>query len=369
MVITPFFPSKESFVGSYIFDQVNEIRNQTNFNIQIIKAVSVFSSENDYKFKGFNVHIFKIIDFPYFIFPGIFNAINKFRFKDFISKNEIQNPEIIHAHVSYPSSYLISDFKCKTIVQHHGLDVLQLLNGRNNFLRNLQKSLVIKNTIRHLNKVDLNIGVSQLVLSQLAVYDHYHPKQEFVLYNGVDRSKFFPFLSDKQEVFTIGCVSNFWKIKDHMTLIKSVELALKNGRNILLRLIGSGPTLKICRNYVYDNNLSNSIIFESEIKHEELNKFYNKIDLFVLPSYYEALGCVYLESWATDTPFIAVEGQGISELIPNDKINDMLISRSDYVLLSEKIAFQMNHKSEFEFNDDLDIRNTISNFLSLNILA
>ena len=84
-----------------------------------------------------------------------------------------------------------------------------------------------------------------------------------------------------------------------------------------------------------------------------------------MPSYYEALGCVYLESWATDTPFIAVEGQGISELIPNDKINDMLISRSDYVLLSEKIAFQMNHKSEFEFNDDLDIRNTISNFLSL----
>ena len=62
MVVTPFFPSKESFVGSYIFDQVNEIKNQTNFNIQIIKVVSIFSSEKDYEFKGFNVHIFKIID-------------------------------------------------------------------------------------------------------------------------------------------------------------------------------------------------------------------------------------------------------------------------------------------------------------------
>ena len=46
-----------------------------------------------------------------------------------------------------------------------------------------------------------------------------------------------------------------------------------------------------------------------------MNNFYNSIDLFVLPSYYEALGCVYLESWATHTPFVGVEGQGISELI------------------------------------------------------
>ena len=39
LVITPFFPSDNCFIGNYIFDQVNEIRNQTNFNIEIIKVV------------------------------------------------------------------------------------------------------------------------------------------------------------------------------------------------------------------------------------------------------------------------------------------------------------------------------------------
>ena len=73
IIITPFFPSKNSFVGSYIFDQVNELRNQTNFNIEIVKMISIFSYEKDYKFKGFSVHVFKTIDFPYFIFPGVFN--------------------------------------------------------------------------------------------------------------------------------------------------------------------------------------------------------------------------------------------------------------------------------------------------------
>ena len=46
--------------------------------------------------------------------------------------------------------------------------------------------------------------------------------------------------------------------------------------------------------------------FKEELKHTDLNIFYNQLDLFVLPSFNEALGCVYLESWATNTPFIGV---------------------------------------------------------------
>ena len=52
LVITPFFPSDSNFVGSYIFDQLNEIRKQSSFNIQVVKVVSIFSSEKDYEFKN-----------------------------------------------------------------------------------------------------------------------------------------------------------------------------------------------------------------------------------------------------------------------------------------------------------------------------
>ncbi|MFT4645416.1 MAG: glycosyltransferase involved in cell wall biosynthesis [Planctomycetota bacterium] len=367
LVVTPFFPSNEYFVGSYVFDQVNELRNQTNFNIEIVKAISIFSSEQDYKFKGFSVHVFKTIDFPYFIFPGVFNQINKKRFFKLLKKNKIENIKYSHSHVSYPSAYLVEDLVCKKIVQHHGLDVLQLTNGRNKFMRNIQKRFLIRNTIKHLNNADINLGVSNLVLQQLRNYRTYNPQNEFVLYNGVDTSKFFVKETAKNDVFTIGCVANFWKIKDHITLIKSIQRILEDGNKIKLRLIGSGHTLKYCKKFVFENNLSKYIIFEKEIAHEKLNDFYNSIDLFVLPSYYEALGCVYLESWATNTPFVGIEGQGISELISNKEKKNILAEEQSAEPLKEKILIAYNNRRSYPFDEKYDIKNTIYDFLSLDI--
>ena len=76
----------------------------------------------------------------------------------------------------------------------------------------------------------------------------------------------------------------FWKIKDQITLIKSVQRLIKKINNIKLRFIGSGYTLKQCKDYVFTNNLTKSITFEKERPHNELNRFYNNLDLFVLPS-------------------------------------------------------------------------------------
>ena len=365
LVLTPFFPSKENFVGSYILDQLKQIRRQSNFNIKIVKIVSLFSKEKDYFFEDFSIKIFKMIDFPFFIFPGIFNNINKQRFRLFLKKNKISFVHFSHSHVSYPSSYLVEDLECKKIIQHHGLDVLQLMNGRSKFFRKIYSNILIRNSIRILNNADLNIGVSNLVLKKLRKYKSYNPKQEFVLYNGVDTSKFFKKNKEKNNFFTIGCVANFWKIKDQITLIKSVQKIIIKRTHIKLRFIGSGPTLKYCKKYVKKNNLSSFISFEKELAHEKLNDFYNSIDLFVMPSYYEALGCVYLESWATQTPFIGVKDQGISEIVPDKK--NMLILKNDVDGLVDKILFFMNNTFQLESVKKFDINKTICDFLLLNI--
>ncbi|CAI8207890.1 MAG: Putative glycosyltransferase EpsF [Cryomorphaceae bacterium] len=365
LVITPFFPSKNSFVGSYIFDQINEIRNQSDFNIKVIKLVSAFSVEKDYKFEGFEIMIFRVMDLPWFISPGIFNELNTNRFKSFLKNKKINDIIISHAHVSYPASYLQNILDCKKIVQHHGLDVLQLLNGRSNFIMKLQKNYLIRNTIRQLNHSDLNIGVSELVLSQLREYPSYSPKDELVLYNGVDTSKFYPIKGDVNRSFTIGSVANFWEIKDQITLIKAIELLILDGINdIQLKLIGTGKKLDLCKKFVKDHNLSEFVIFEKERAHNLINSFYNEIDLFVLPSYYEALGCVYLESWSTNTPFIAIKCQGISELIPDYEINNLLADEKSPSSLKEKILGEYKKKRSFPFDEKYDIKNTIKEFMN-----
>jgi glycosyltransferase involved in cell wall biosynthesis len=364
LVVTPFFPSNECHVGSYIFDQLNEIRKQSNFNIKLVKIVSILSNEKDYLFKNFQVKIFKVIDFPCFIFPGFFNFINKMRFRLFLKNNNIENIKFSHSHVSYPSLYLVEDLECYKIIQHHGLDVLQLTNGRNKFIKNIQKRFLIRNTIKYLNNADINIGVSDLVLQQLRNFKTYNPKNEFVLYNGVNTSKFFKKEITETDIFTIGCVANFWEIKDQITLIKSIQKILEDGNKIKLRLIGSGPTLQFCKKYVVENSLSKYIAFEKEIAHEKLNDFYNRIDLFVLPSYYEALGCVYLESWATNTPFIGIEGQGISELISDKERKNILAEKQSAESLKEKILIAYNRKINYPFDEKYDIKNTIKEFIN-----
>jgi glycosyltransferase involved in cell wall biosynthesis len=372
LVVTPFFPTMGSHNGSFIYDQINEIRNQANFDIRVIKVVSLFSAEIDYVYDGFNVSILKMVDIPFFVFPGLFNGINKKRILDLLKQAEIESIAMVHGHVTYPSAFLSNcvsnKYECKSIVQHHGLDVLQLMNGRSNFIKKLQRNYLIKKTISQLNKSDLNIGVSELVLNQLKEYSTYCPKDEFVLYNGVDTSKFYQIKGDKNKIYTIGCIANFWGIKDQISLIKAFELLILDGiTDIQLKLIGSGKKLEFCKNFVRDHNLSAFIIFEKERQHTVINDFYNDIDLFVLPSYYEALGCVYLESWSTNTPFIAIKNQGISELIPENEFNNLLADEKSPKSLKEKILGEYTKKRNFPFEERYDIKNTIFDFLSLDI--
>ena len=83
-------------------DQINEIRNQSDFTIEVVKVVSAFSTEKDYEYKGFRVHIFKLLDIPFFIFPGLFNSCNKRRFSKFLKKKNITN------NILYSSFFLLS---------------------------------------------------------------------------------------------------------------------------------------------------------------------------------------------------------------------------------------------------------------------
>ena len=365
LVLTPFFPSKNNFIGSYIYDQLNEIRNQIDFNIIVIKLTTLLNKDSDYVFDDFQVKHFRVYDLPFFILPGLFNTINKKRFSRFLLLKEIKRIKYIHCHVSYPSCYIVDDINAKKIAQHHGIDVLQLNNGRIDFIKKLQKNYLVDNTLRKLNKFDLQVAVSNLVLTKLNSYKKYYPNNEYVLYNGVDNKKFFNVKTSKNSVFTVGCVANFWKIKDQITLIKSIQHLIINGVKVKLRLVGTGPTFNKCLQYVKNNNLDDYICFESEMPHNKLNFFFNHIDLFVLPSFYEALGCVYLESWATETPFIAIKDQGIAEIIPNKK--NMLANAKDFIDLSNRIYYFTKNKTIIKLPSSLNISSTISKYLSLSL--
>ena len=79
IIITPFFPTVNNHVGSYIYDQARAIDNCKKYEVKIIKLINLNSYESNYVFNGINVYTFKLFDFPFFIFPGIFSLINNSR--------------------------------------------------------------------------------------------------------------------------------------------------------------------------------------------------------------------------------------------------------------------------------------------------
>lgn len=275
-----------------------------------------------------------------------------------------------HAHVTglgiFANAIKRRNPRSKTVLQHHGFDVLSLKSGR---MRNfsLHRSWVKNYGIRICNKIDLHVGVSQKTLDYLQSYPKIRLQNTYVLYNGVDKSKFYPKSEKKSgnKFFKIGCIGNFWAIKDQITLLKAIQILVNQGtEEVRVLLVGTGITLERCKKYAEEQGLMPYIKFIPEIPHNDLVNFYNDLDLFVLPSYYEAFGCVYTEAYACGVPFIAVENQGISELIDEEEQNFWLFPRGDYKKLSGLIHQQILHRSIQTLVHSIDINYLISAFCS-----
>lgn len=370
LVITPFFPSYNNFRGSFIYDQCVAIERNSNYKVIIFKPKSFWSRDQDYEYNGFKVYRFKTINLPSNLFPGLFNSINIQLLNFKISKTikDKSQLKIVHfhgIHSGFLSKALRSKAdKIKVVLQFHGLDVLGFNQGKfKNF--ELQKNWILYMAKKTFSYINLHVGVSQKTLENLNSYISIKPNNQFILYNGVDKKKFYVKSGCKnRNVYKLGCIGNFIKIKDQITLIKSIHFLIKKGySNINLVLIGSGPTLGFCKKYVMDNQLQKNIKFLRELPHDELNEFYNSLNLFVLPSYYEALGCVYLEAFSCGVPFIAVKNQGIEELIPKPLRNKFLFEKENHLELARLIESQMNNPVVQSLNKDVSIDKLFSGYL------
>ena len=374
IVLTPFFPSEDSFVGPFIYDQVKAIQNVSDYEIIVIKSTNS-GIEQSYDYQGIIVHHIKLRDIPSFLLPGLFNKLNLEKLTKKLvdlTQNRLDRIKFVHGHVTYPFGVLAIQLSkkigAKSIVQHHGFDVMGYTNGRfqNKWIRSVNKYWINQFHVPLLNQANWNIGVSQKTLDELHAIPGYKPTKEYVLYNGINNQKFYPVPGQKDiGKFTIGCVANFWDLKDQIILIKAVNQLVKDQyTSIRVFFIGTGATLKQCKKFVIENHLEENIFFLDTVQHHELLNFYNTLDLFVLPSYWEAFGCVYLEAHACGVPFVAVNGQGISEIVKPNHAQRQLIDKSDVSALQKIILHYFQNRTYFpDVSIDYTIYNLIQEFL------
>jgi len=159
------------------------------------------------------------------------------------------------------------------------------------------------------------------------------------VYNGVDSDTFYPIDNNMGNELTLGYVG---------------RISEEKGGHILEDLFNKTPDIKYIVAGRNDLNieLPDNVKFIGWVDLDTLNKeVYNKVDYTILPSYYEGVPNVILESYLTDTPMIAS-----NKSIPYD------IECYGYLLPLNKeiwIKFINNLNSEKEFRLNVTMRDYV----------
>lgn len=372
LLITPFFPTEESFRGPFMYDMVKAIERTRRYDKVVVMRPAPISEKRDhYVFDGIRVNLFPVIQMPSNLLVGLPDAINKRLFLKRVKKLGIDYKDVAVAHTNV-SLYALYALAIKeknpnavSVIQHHDRDPYALNMSKHLAEQTWNSRINAAHFVRLYNKMDLHLCISTPVKENLSlfpscssgeVYDRYKHflagmkglnspkiKDSYILYNGVDTGIFTPKEKKRDvNVFVIGVIGNYQEFKGHRTVLRAFKRLVDNGeKDIRIKMIGSGEYLEECRQYVSDKDLSDYVEFLTEMPHEKLPDFYRSLDLFVLPSYFEGFGCVFTEAYACGVPFMTCKNQGVSELVEDP--DKWLIDKEDDKQLANLI---MNYKRE-----------------------
>lgn len=393
LCITPFFPSPDNWRGAYIHDQVKAIARNSDYDVHVFKIGPFPQKGIDYTIDGVTVHYVQGVWLPSYLFNGITDGINGRIFCRKLTELgfDLRDIDVAHCHTanfaSFGMALKIKNPTIKVVLQFHDLDPFCVRNGKFHNC-GINQRYRARKSLHYINAVDLNLCISEPVRDALLsfpqlrscevyegaqkMYQHLSdfpsakPKTIYVLNNGVDTSLFKPNVHKKNtEIFRIGCIANFWDLKDHQTLVQAFNILHKKGyQNLRLSLLGSGPTRNSIEQFIIKNGLSGFVEWPTEVHHHELPTFYNTLDLFVLPSRFEGFGCVFTEAYACGVPFICCENQGASELIVSEEREHWLVSDRNPEQLARLIEDQYIQHNKQHLSKDYDINILIKNYLS-----
>ena len=155
-----------------------------------------------------------------------------------------------------------------------------------------------------------------------------------VIGNLVDLSKFTIKKRIKNEKFIFFSLAFLEGEKGFDTLIKAFAKKFKD-KEAMLYIGGDGSQRAWLEALAQENGVKKQIIFLGALSRDDVAKWMNKCDCFVLPSRYETFGVVYIEALASGRPVIGALNGGAEDIINN--LNGYLVPIDDIDKLAEKM--------------------------------
>lgn len=228
-----------------------------------------------------------------------------------------QSPiDVIHAHAALPcgqaAAFVSRRLGIPFVVTIHGLDVFNRCfedgiaagwrrTASMDVYARASKVICISDKVRRLLIDGMDSGVSAEVV-----------------YNGTDPNLFTP-ASAPEQPLTILIVGNLLAGKGQELVLRAFAQIKDSHPGLQCRMIGEGADRERFAALARDIGISDQVHFLGRQNRANVANAMRNCSVFVLPSRYEGLGCVYLEAMASGKPAIACRGQGIDEVIDHAK--------------------------------------------------
>ena len=126
-----------------------------------------------------------------------------------------------------------------------------------------------------------------------------------------------------------GGLAKLMRLKGHDVTLQAVKQLVEKGyTEIRVNIAGRGPEEARLKALSAELGLGEYVRFLGYIPYEDVAKLLQRSDIFVLPSYYEALGCVYLEAMACGIPVVGCWENGIDEVIDHGHTGHLVDNKS-----------------------------------------
>ena len=289
------------------------------------------------------------------------------------------NPHIVHAHLSIMEILgALLKFRLKKkfkflITKHLDSFFLEASLGRKFFLRGIFIDKFIINQCS--NVICISKQVRKYFISKIPKKNKYK-----LIYYGFS-SLDFKASSNlnlifkkiklkykiKKEDLIFTNVARHVKQKSLNVLLKAYSIYIKKVKNSKLIMVGKGNETNNLKKLSIKLNINKNICWINT--YENIKDIFLLSDVFILPSKYEGLGLVLLESMSAKTPIIASNSSAIPELIKNN-YNGFLFKEGDYIDLADKMKliedknirkkFSNNGLKFLNKNFDLNKMNTLT---------
>lgn len=256
--------------------------------------------------------------------------------------------DLIHAHVAFPDGEcalkLGSIYKKPVITTIHGQDLNYTINLNNDYR---------KKVIYVLEKSDSVIFVSDKLRKE--ALKHTNKSSNFyIVANGINkeeiRNEYSKEILDELKGYKyILIVGNLIKTKGIDLAIKSFANIQNKYPNLKLMIIGDGIEKENLQKLCKEKNIEDYVIFKGRLENTKVMEYMKNCLFFVLPSYKEGFGVVYIEAMAHRKAVIGCKGEGISDVIDNLK---------DGILVTPKNIKELEKNMELLITNN-DIREAI----------